>query len=133
MNGMSELRAILLETSQRADYTQPSLRAQAEEVDIDALGGLIAKTRRSLEVFEHAYECMQEGTHPHPMQALLHSTECVPCGPFADDEFFSLLKAWGILCEVAHRARTAKNANNVGQQMSAATFDAFERRFMRGE
>lgn len=134
MSGISELRAILLETSARADYTQPMLREQIEEVDLMALGDLLAKTRRSLAVFEHAYECMQVGTHKHPMQALLHATECVAATerPLNDGEFFSSLKAWGIMCEAAHRANTAKSAN-VGRQISTASLDAFERRFMRGE
>lgn len=120
----SELRSILLETSASADYQQPLLRAQADEVNLVKLAELIETTKRRVAVLSHAFDCMKEGTHAHPMQAFLHATECpeINESPIGDDEFFSLLKAWGLLCEEATGKRQQRAAFNAS--------DAFRRQFL---
>ena len=104
----SELRSILLETSLRANYSQPVLRKQADEIDIGQLAVQIRLARKHMDILEHAFECMQDGIYKHPMQAFLHATECEDVnyeGKVSDAEFFALLKAWGIMCEHASRGR----------------------------
>lgn len=124
MTMQSELRSILLETSARADYSQPLLQEQINEVNLVKLGELIDITQRRVRVLSHAFDCMREGTHKHPMQAFLHATECPEINevPIGDDEFFSLLKAWGLLCEDATGKRQ--------QRAAMAASDAFRRQFI---
>jgi hypothetical protein len=126
----SELRSILLETSARADYTTQQLRQQAEDVNVDELVNQIDQARKHMAVLSHALDCMLDGTHSHPMQAFLHATECelVANGsPVSDAEFFALLRAWGIMCENASRARLAKPVSSFDQSSQ------FFNKFMRGE
>jgi hypothetical protein len=126
----SELRSILLETSARADYTTQQLREQAEDVNVDELANQIDQARKHMAVLSHALDCMLDGTHGHPMQAFLHATECemITNGkPVSDVEFFALLKAWGIMCENASRARLAKQVSPLDQSSQ------FYNKFMRGE
>jgi len=133
---VSELRAILMETNKAADYSAPALRAQTADVNLDELEKLVRTAQKRLSVLSHAYDCMRDGTHPHPMQALLHSVECPALledsEPLSDHEFFALMKAWGIMCEGASYARAARN-EPARQSNAFAQSNAFRSAFMRGE
>lgn len=130
MSMQSELRSILLETSARADYQQPLLQAQADEVNLVKLGALIETVKRRVQILSHAFYCMRDGTHRHPMQAFLHATECTEINSaqtfmdsrIDDDEFFSLLKSWGLLCDDATGKRAAPQRRPTSSEMFRRDF-----------
>lgn len=128
---MSELRRILLDTSLEADYSSPLLREQAEAIDLQALGKSVQTAFARLHVISHASELLQNGTLTHPMQAILHATECArgySNGEVSDAEFFAILRAWGLMCQNSDRANTAKRV-----QAAFNASDEFRSAFMRGE
>jgi hypothetical protein len=112
----------------------PSLKAQADQIDMEELSKSIDRMVRRARVLSHAFDVMDAGSHTHPMQAFLHATECFAINDdtLSDSEFYALLPLWGRLCEGAQRANTA---TPVGEQQaqSAIGLDAFAQRFMRGE
>jgi hypothetical protein len=129
---MSQLRAILLQAHLNADYTQASLAEQAAQVNVDVLYRLAAGMLKRAQVIAHAVDVMNEGTHTHPMQAILHATECLAINDYErlpDDEFYAVLALWGALNEKAQRANNATDVSPGSQQ----AFNLFAERFMRGE
>jgi hypothetical protein len=130
---MSQLRAILMQAHLNADYTQPQLMEQAEQVNLDALRVSAGAMLKRATIIAHAVDVMSEGTHTHPMQALLHATECMAINeePLPDVEFYAVLAIWGALNEQAQRANTATDVSPGSQSQQA--FNLFAERFMRGE
>jgi hypothetical protein len=128
---MSQLRAILMQAHLNADYTQPQLLEQAEQVNIDELHKLAGGMLQRATIIAHAVDVMHEGTHTHPMQAILHATECMAINEqrLPDDEFYAVLAIWGALNERALRGNIAADVSPGSQQ----AFDLFAQRFMRGE
>jgi hypothetical protein len=127
---MSQLRAILMQAHIDADYTQPQLLEQAQQVNLEELHRLAGAMLKRATIIAHAVDVMSEGTHTHPMQAVLHATECMAINedPLPDSEFYAVLAIWGALNERAQRGNTARNVSPDQQ-----SFDLFVERFMRGE
>jgi hypothetical protein len=128
---MSQLRSILLQANLNADYTQPSLLEQAQQVNVDVLRSLAGGMLKRATIIAHAVDVMSEGTHTHPMQAILHATECLAINDerLPDDEFYAVLALWGALNEKAQRGNTAADVSPGSQH----AFNLFAERFMRGE
>lgn len=128
---MSQLRAILLQANLNADYSQPQLLEQAQQVNVDELHRLAGGMLKRASIIAHAVDVMNEGTHTHPMQAILHATECMALNEerLPDDEFYAVLALWGALNEKAQRGNTASDVSPGSQQ----AFNLFAERFMRGE
>jgi hypothetical protein len=131
---MSQLRSILLSANRTADYTQPQLIEQAQQVDVDALRTIGAAILKRATVIAHAIDVMCDGTHTHPMQAFLHASECLAINedaPLSDDDFYVALAMWGQINEQALRSNTAMNVSPGSQSQQA--FNLFAERFMRSE
>jgi uncharacterized protein YgfB (UPF0149 family) len=130
---MSQLRAILLQANLNADYSQPQLLEQAQQVNVDELHRLAGGMLKRASIIAHAVDVMNEGTHTHPMQAILHATECMALNEerLSDDEFYAVLALWGALNEKAQRANTATDVSPGAASQQA--FNLFAERFMRGE
>jgi hypothetical protein len=130
---MSQLRSILLQAVRDADFTHPMLQQQADNLNLDALHVLAGDMLRRATIIAHAVDVMAEGTHTHPMQALLHATECMAINeePLSDSQFYAVLAIWGALNEKAQRANTATNVSPDAPSQQA--FNLFAERFMRGE
>jgi hypothetical protein len=130
---MSQLRAILLNANRDADYTQPQLEEQAQQVNIEVLHKIAGDMLKRATIIAHAVDVMSEGTHTHPMQAFLHATECLAINEerLSDEEFYVLLALWGHINEKAQRGNTATDVSPGAQSQQA--FNLFAERFMRGE
>lgn len=128
------MRAILLETSERCDYAgNEGLRAQAAAVDRVELEKVISRMQTRALVLTHAFEVFDAGVCVHPMQAFLHASECItaPDGSrLTDSEFYHLLGTWGKLCDSVNNTATAQHAQQTQDQEA---FNQFAQRFMRFE
>jgi len=91
-----ELRQILERASTEVDYSKPVFQRQIAEIDREQLRADLERLATRTLVLTHAYDVMESGTHPHPMQAFVHATQCE--GPISDSEFFALLASWARMC-----------------------------------
>lgn len=113
MNHLS-LRQIMLSACMRADFSTPELRKQADAIDMHQLDHLITRMATRAALLLHAYEVMEDGTHPHPIGAFMHATECVSINetPLSDSEFYSLLTVWGKLCDQVQREQPTTSSDH---------------------
>ena len=102
------LRSVLIQASERANYeTNADLRAQAEEVDHAELIRIVERLQTRAAVLAHACDVLTTGICLHPMEAFLHASECITNhdgSRLSDSEFYSLLGAWGRICEQAQKS-----------------------------
>lgn len=128
---MSRMREILYAADAAADYSNPALRSQAEQVDVDALEAIVEKTASRAIVLAHALDVLKEGGDiQHPIQAFLHAAACPATGvELSDSEFFACFAIWGRWCEAADRSNTARQV----QLDESPVTPPYFRNFMRGE
>jgi hypothetical protein len=99
MSSFGISRQALLTANEQADYSLPSLKKQADAVDLVRLEVMIEYIAKRAVVITHAFDVMKSGTHRHPMAAIIHSLECQ--GEDLDaQEFFQIIKLWAKLCQI---------------------------------
>lgn len=93
---LAQLRAMLVSLDKVVDYQEPGLLRQADQVDMVTLESYIERLIDRSVVLCHAFDVMKNGSHRHPMGAILHSLECMwpDC---SDEDFMGAIQAWSRL------------------------------------
>lgn len=91
------LRQMLTDAAARLDYTNATVRQQVEQIDMAALQERIERMVDRAAIIAHAFDVMEQGAHPHPLSAFIHSIECTASN-VSDKEFQHLLTLWACVC-----------------------------------
>lgn len=88
------LRDLLADMVAKTERSSYEYTRQVEEVDRDKLQARIERMVDRACIIAHAFDVMNQEQYPHPLEAFLHSTDCI--GQNIDDtEFAYLLTLWG--------------------------------------
>lgn len=87
------LRAMLTQLAARTDYNSAEIKQQIAQIDLPALHGRVERMVDRATIIAHAFDVMEQGVHPHPLAAFIHSIECMG-NDVTDKEFQHLLTLW---------------------------------------
>lgn len=87
------LRSMLTQLAARTDYNSAEIQQQIAQIDLSALHDRVERMVDRASIIAHAFDVMNQGAHPHPLAAFIHSIECMG-NDTTDKEFQHLLTLW---------------------------------------